>query len=201
MGKKQKAEKPVYVEVAPKFEDWMNSFVELHGMYCFKDDLEWGFDLLCFCDREVTIPDITNTINKCVVSSEMELPEATKYGYAMPFNHDLDSISTSSLFPEWIFIKWQAIVKSCSWYSVTTLRHRMAPRHTSHFRTAWHFGNIMENDHALIIIILLCHCQHVPPRLGRNSYNGTLKFSCDGQMSCAKLPAILAINDNFEVSF
>jgi hypothetical protein len=30
--------KPVYAEDCPKLKDWLNSFVELHGMYHFKDD-------------------------------------------------------------------------------------------------------------------------------------------------------------------
>jgi hypothetical protein len=39
--KKGQCKKPaVYADDCPELKDWMNCFVELHRMYCFKDDPE-----------------------------------------------------------------------------------------------------------------------------------------------------------------
>jgi hypothetical protein len=34
--------RPVYLEECPEFKDWVNCFIELKGMHCFKQDPEWG---------------------------------------------------------------------------------------------------------------------------------------------------------------
>jgi hypothetical protein len=67
-GKKGQCKKPVYADDFPEFKDWMNCFVELHGMHHFKDDPECGYLLLRFRNGEVTTDDI-DTINESVVNS------------------------------------------------------------------------------------------------------------------------------------
>jgi hypothetical protein len=94
--KKGQCEKPVYADDCPELKDWMNCFVELHGMHHFKDDPEWGYLLLRFRDGEVTISDI-DTINKSVVNSQTKLPKDIKY--ATYCNKDRDSIN-AALFQE-----------------------------------------------------------------------------------------------------
>jgi hypothetical protein len=95
-GKKGQGKKPVYTEDCPEFKDWMNCFIELHGMHRFKDDTEWGNLLSRFRDGEVTMTDI-DTINECVVNPQTRLPKDIKY--ATYFNRDRDSINVA-LFQE-----------------------------------------------------------------------------------------------------
>jgi hypothetical protein len=38
----KKAKNPVNDEPCPEFKEWVNHFLELHGMHRFKDDLENG---------------------------------------------------------------------------------------------------------------------------------------------------------------
>jgi hypothetical protein len=85
VSKKEQCKKPVYAEDCPDFKDWMNCFVELHGMHHFKDDSQWGVLLLCFHNGEVTTDDI-DTISEPFVNSQTELPKDIKY--ATYFNKD-----------------------------------------------------------------------------------------------------------------
>ena len=82
--------KPLYMDDVPHFRDWVNSYIELDGMYRFQHDPEWGALLRRFRNGKVTLDDIRK-INRCVISPNMELPEDIKY--ATYFNLDRDSIN------------------------------------------------------------------------------------------------------------
>jgi len=92
MGKK-----PVYTEDCPEFKDWVNCFIELHGMHRFKDDPEWGYLLFRFRDGEVTVADIDTINERGVVDSQTDIPNDIKY--CTYFNRDRDSIN-AALFQE-----------------------------------------------------------------------------------------------------
>ena len=92
MGKK-----PVYTEDCPEFKDWVNCFIELHGMHRFKDDPEWGYLLFRFRDGEMTLADIDTINERRVVDSQTDIPNDIKY--STYFNRDRDSISKRSPVP------------------------------------------------------------------------------------------------------
>jgi hypothetical protein len=90
--------KPVYAEPCPEFREWINCFVELHGMHRFKDDPEWGYVLFRFRDGTVTIADIDMINAERVVDPQTTtFPENMKY--ATYFNRDRDAIN-AALFQE-----------------------------------------------------------------------------------------------------
>jgi hypothetical protein len=47
-----------YDASCPQFTEIVNSYIELQGMYRFKDDHEWGFMLRRFQNENVTSQDI-----------------------------------------------------------------------------------------------------------------------------------------------
>ena len=89
--------KPVYTEDCPEFKDWVNCYIELHGMHRFKDDLPFGLLLFRFRDGEVTLDDIRELNEQHVVTPDTILPHDIKYVTYQ--NRDRDAIN-AALFEE-----------------------------------------------------------------------------------------------------
>ena len=89
-------QQPVYKEHCKELVDYTNCFIELDGMHCFKQDLQWGNLLMRFCNGKVTQQDIA-TINERVLKNEKQIPDDIKY--CTYYNRDRDSIN-SALFEE-----------------------------------------------------------------------------------------------------
>ena len=94
----QDGKKAVYHEDCQEFKDWVNCYIELHGMHRFRDDEQWGQLLLRFRNGEVTLSDI-ELINECVVvnnatvGDNSPLPDDIKC--ATYFNCDRDTINAA----------------------------------------------------------------------------------------------------------
>jgi PIF1-like helicase len=83
--------KAIYDDNVPEFRDWINCYIELHGMWRFKHDLKWGRLLKRIRDGNITTKDI-NKINKHL-SQKCPLPATIRY--ACYFNAPRDSINTA----------------------------------------------------------------------------------------------------------
>ena len=88
---------PIYKDLlAPEWMHAVNSYVELHGMYRFADDVLWGECLKRFRDG-VPLPSDFHSINDRVVQSngrtrdEDDIPE--HISYATPRNKERDAIN------------------------------------------------------------------------------------------------------------
>ena len=82
--------KNLHSEDVPHFRDWVNSYIELDGMYRYHHDPEWGALLQRFRNGTATLKDIRK-INNRVISSNFKLPPDIKY--ATYYNLDRDSIN------------------------------------------------------------------------------------------------------------
>jgi hypothetical protein len=130
-------------EDCPEFKDWVNCFIELHGMHRFKDDPEWGYLLFRFRDGEVTVADI-DTINERVVDSQTEIPNDIKY--STYFNRDRDSIN-AALFQERCKLLYQntgSTDDSVMIFSDNIKAYRMAARHMSRLKAVQCSGRVVE---------------------------------------------------------
>ena len=87
--------KPIYAENVPEFRDWINCYIELKGMWRFRNDLKWGRLLRRIRDGKAKQRDI-ETINKHI-SKNKAIP--TDIRYACYHNRDRDAINTA-LFEE-----------------------------------------------------------------------------------------------------
>ena len=97
----REGKKAVYREDCPEFKDWVNCYLELHGMHRFQKDEEWGALLLRFRNGEVTVEDIERINERVVVNNTTKdkesIPDNIKY--STYFNRDRDAIN-AALFEE-----------------------------------------------------------------------------------------------------
>jgi PIF1-like helicase len=83
--------KAIYDDNIPEFRDWINCYIELHGMWRFKNDIRWGRLLKRIRDGKITAKDV-NKIN-AHLSIDCSLPATIRY--ACYFNAPRDSINTA----------------------------------------------------------------------------------------------------------
>ena len=73
-----KGQIPLHEEISPQFHGAVNCYLELRGTHRFADDPEWGILLMRFRNGTLTEKDI-DTINKCVVDNEDNIPADVTY--------------------------------------------------------------------------------------------------------------------------
>ena len=81
---------PIYDENVPQFRDWVNCYIELNGLWRFKDDIHWGKMLQRIRNGKITSADL-ESINAHLLKNTT-IPHTVRY--ATYFNVDRDSINT-----------------------------------------------------------------------------------------------------------
>ena len=87
-----KTSKPLYRDNCTYFRDFINCYIELHGLHRFRNDMAWGRLLTRLRNGKATRADIEE-INRRVVLDPDCLPPDLKY--ATYFNKDRDSINAA----------------------------------------------------------------------------------------------------------
>jgi Helitron helicase-like domain at N-terminus/PIF1-like helicase len=96
--------RPIYCDNVPEFRDWINCYIELRGIWRFKNDLPWGRLLHRIRNGSVTKNDIIKINNQ--IRKNKIIPAEIRY--ACYHNIDRDAINTA-IFEE----------RLKSWYRVS----------------------------------------------------------------------------------
>lgn len=83
--------KPLYDDNTPEFLDWINCYIELNGIWRFKDDPAWGKLLMRLRNGEFSTKDLA-TVNTNISANQIIPPQIR---YACYFNKDRDAINTA----------------------------------------------------------------------------------------------------------
>jgi PIF1-like helicase len=85
--------KPIYEQNIPQFRDWINCYIELSGIWRFRNDIPWGKLLTRMRNGEMLKADL-NVINSHIDKNLTKtLPEAIRY--ATYYNRDRDAINAA----------------------------------------------------------------------------------------------------------
>jgi Helitron helicase-like domain at N-terminus/PIF1-like helicase len=89
------SKKPLYEDNVAEFKDWTNSYIELKGIWRFKNDPQWGELLMRLRNGDFSKKDL-DLINK-KIKLQKKIPPQIRY--ACYFNRDRDAIN-SAIFEE-----------------------------------------------------------------------------------------------------
>ena len=85
------SKKPLYEDNVAEFKDWINCYIELNGIWRFKNDPEWGNLLMRLRNGDFSDEDLILVNNR--IQLNQKVPPRIRY--ACFFNRDRDAINTA----------------------------------------------------------------------------------------------------------